>query len=403
MARHTDGPANSDGPLRGIVIADFTQLVQGPFATQILGDLGADVLKIEPPQGDWLRRFSLGNFYLRGESVSFLSFNRHKRSVAINLKHPRGREAALRLIDQADVLVENFRPGVMERLELGYDKLSARNPALIYCASSGFGPTGPYRDRPGQDLLIQAMTGLVTLNGTCSDPPVPVGIGIADLIASHHIVYGILAALYERERTGRGQRVDVNLLNALLTLEMQEMTTFLNGGGPPERSRTGIPPYLGAPYGIYQTADGYIAIAMNPVNRLARLLGVDGYEGINASNVMENRDQIRHDLQRALQGKTTAEWLRVLLPEDIWCGPVQTFAEVELDPQIAENDMLTTYVHSTAGTVRTLGVPIKFNNVPTAVRRVPPLLGEHTDEILREIAGYTVHEVRQLRDEGAIV
>jgi crotonobetainyl-CoA:carnitine CoA-transferase CaiB-like acyl-CoA transferase len=391
------------GPLTGVVVADFSQLAQGPFATQILGDLGADVIKIEPPAGDWMRRYALNNLYLAGESVSFLSFNRSKRSITINLKDERGLEIAHRILDRVDVVVENFRPGVMERLGLGYDCLAERNPRLIYCASSGFGPDGPYSGRPGQDLLIQAMTGLPYQNGRSGDPPTPVGLGIADLVAGHQILIGILAALYSRERTGRGQRVDVCLLNALLALQTQEFTTYLNGGGLPERSAKGIAsPYTGAPYGLYRTADGYIAIAMNAVNRLARLLEVDGYEVYESNNVMEGRDEIRERLAQAFLQRTTEDWLTRLLAEDIWSAPLYTYEDVEHDPQVQANQMIVEFAHPTAGTVRAVGMPVKFGGTPGEISRPAPRLGEHSAELLRELAGYSESEARALQDAGVV-
>lgn len=386
------------GPLEGLVVADFAQLAQGPFATQMLGDLGAEIIKIEPPKGDWMRHWSMANLFLEGEGASFLSFNRNKRSIALDLKNQRGKEVALRLIDRADVVIENFRPGVMDRLGLGYDVLAARNPRLIYCASSGWGQTGPYVTRPGQDLLVQALAGVGSLNGDADGPPQGVAVGIADFTAGFHIVYGILAALYSRERTGRGQRVDVSLLNSILNLHTQELSVYLNGAGLPQRSRSNIPgPYLGAPYGFYQTSDGYIAIAMNPISKLAALIGVEGYEDHPESQIMDGRDEIRADLQRGFLTKTTQEWLDILLAEDIWCGPVNDFAAVEHDPQIAENEMIIEWEHPTAGKVRGVGIPVKFRGTPGEIRRPAPRLGEHTLELLREFGGYTDEEIAELR------
>ncbi len=391
------------GPLAGLVVADFAQLAQGPFATQILGDMGAEIIKIEPPKGDWMRHWSMANLFLAGEGASFLSFNRNKRSIALDLKHPLGKEAALRLVDRADVVIENFRPGVMDRLGLGYETLAARNPRIIYCASSGWGQTGAYVTLPGQDLLVQALAGVGYLNGNADEPPQGVGVGIADFTAGFHIVYGVLAALYARERTGRGQRVDVNLLNSILNLHTQEVSLYLNGAGLPQRSRSDIPgAYLGAPYGFYQTKDGYIAIAMNPLNKLAALIGVKGYEDRSESQVMDGRDEIRADLQRGFLTKTTQEWLDILLAEDIWCGPVNDFAAVERDPQIAENEMIVEWEHPTAGTVRGVGIAVKFQGTPGEIRRPAPLLGEHTAELLQEFGGYSEPEIRDLRERGAV-
>jgi crotonobetainyl-CoA:carnitine CoA-transferase CaiB-like acyl-CoA transferase len=391
------------GPLEGLVVADFAQLAQGPFATQMLGDLGAEIIKIEPIKGDWMRHWSMANLFIEGEGASFLSFNRNKRSIGIDLKNPRGKVVALRLIDRADVVVENFRPGVMERLGLGYETLAERNPRIIYCASSGWGQTGPYVSRPGQDLLVQAVAGVGYLNGNADEPPQGVAVGIADFTAGFHIVYGVLAALYARERTGRGQRVDVNLLNSILNLHIQELSLYLNGAGLPQRSRSNIPSaYLGAPYGFYETVDGYIAIAMNPIDKLARLVGIEGYEDHPESQIMEGRDEVRADFQRGFLKKTTQEWLDLLLPEDIWCAPVNDFAAVERDPQVRENEMIVEWDHPTAGTVRGVGIPVKFSATPGEIRHPAPLLGEHTEQILREFAGYGDEEVRELQEAGAV-
>jgi crotonobetainyl-CoA:carnitine CoA-transferase CaiB-like acyl-CoA transferase len=391
------------GPLAGLVVADFTQLAQGPFATQMMGDLGAEIIKIEPVKGDWMRHWSMANLYIEGEGASFLSFNRNKRSIGIDLKHPQGKDVALRLVDRADVVIENFRPGVMERLGLGYETLAERNPRIIYCASSGWGQSGPYVTRPGQDLLVQAVAGVGYLNGNADDPPRAVGVGIADFTAGFHIVYGVLAALYARQRTGRGQRVDVNLLNSILNLHIQELTLYLNGAGLPERSRSDIPgAYLGAPYGFYRTSDDYIAIAMNPINKLAALVGVEGYEECAESQVMEGRDKVRADFQEGFLRKTTQEWLDILLAEDIWCAPVNDYAAVERDPQVHENEMIVEWEHPKAGPVRGVGIPVKFSETPGEIRRPAPLLGEHAEEILREFAGYGDEEIRRLQQEGVV-
>ncbi|MEA2584265.1 MAG: hypothetical protein QOF33_2350 [Thermomicrobiales bacterium] len=391
------------GPLEGLVIADFTQLAQGPFSTQMLGDMGAEIIKIEPPKGDWMRHWSMANLFLEGEGASFLSFNRNKRSIALDLKNPAGKEVALRLIGAADIAIENFRPGVMERLGLGYETLAEKFPRLIYCASSGWGQTGPYLTRPGQDLLVQAVAGVGYLNGNADGPPQGVAVGIADFTAGFHIVYGVLAALYARERTGKGQRVDVNLLNSILNLHIQEISLFLNGAGLPVRSNSDIPgAYLGAPYGFYQTADGYIAIAMNPVNKLAALVGVPGYEDRTESQIMEGRDRIRADFQKGFIKKTTQGWLDILLPEDIWCAPVNDYEAVEKDPQIAENEMIVEWKHPKAGSVRGVGIPVKFSRTPGEIARHAPLLGEHTVELLKQYAGYGDEEIDALLKQGVV-
>lgn len=391
------------GPLTGIKILDFSQLVQGPFATQILGDMGAEIVKVEPLKGDWLRHFAIDNYYVNGESISFLGFNRNKRSIAIDLKSPDGVEVAKALVKQADIVIENFRPGVMDRLGLDYTTLAEINPRIVYCASSGFGQTGPYVKRPGQDVLIQAMTGIPWLTGKENEDPVVPGVSLADLAAGLHIVYGTLAALYHREQTGKGQRVDVNLYSSLLTFITQEMALYLNSGRMPERSASGIPnPYTGAPYGLYKTSNGYIAIGMNPLNKLAALIGVDGYEDTDSNNVMDNRDEIRREFAAAFLTLTTEQWLEQLLAEDIWCAPVFTIADVEHDPQVAANEMIVSYEHPNAGSVRGLGMAVKFSATPSDVNYPAPLLGEHTGEILRQYGGFDDEYIEQLYKNNVI-
>jgi crotonobetainyl-CoA:carnitine CoA-transferase CaiB-like acyl-CoA transferase len=389
------------GALEGLRIADFSQLVQGPNATQMLADMGADVIKIEPLHGDWQRHWSLKDAYINGEAISFLTFNRGKRSIAVNVKHPLGKEAALKIIKSSDVLLENFRPGVMDRLGLGYEALSSIHPKLIYCASCGWGQDGPYVTRPGQDVLAQAVAGVLYLNGKAGDPPSPVGMGIADLTASFHIVSAILAAVYHRDRTGEGQRIDINLLNSILTLATQELTLYFNTRSEPERSAAGIGhPCVGAPMGVYKTRDGYIVVAMMPLGKIAELVGISGFEGNESRNMLENRDEIKRKLEPGFARKTTAELLEIFLAADIWAAPVNTFPMTDGDPQVKHNQIVVSFDHPKAKQFRTIGPPIKFSRTPSSVKR-PPLLGEHSREILKEV-GYTDTDVERLCREGAI-
>lgn len=382
---------DNKGPLEGLVIADFSQLAQGPWATQMLGDMGADIIKIEPINGDWMRHYSYGNLYPEGESISFVSFNRNKRSIALNLKEEEGKKIAIRIIAKTDILVENFRPGVMERLGLGYEEMKALNPRLIYCSSSGYGSSGPYFKRPGQDLLAQSIGGGAALNGKKNDIPVVTAVGQADLLTSLFIVQSILAAVYSRVNTNKGQKIEANLMNSVVGFHIQEITAYLHIGKNPERSESGIPnPWMGAPYGLYNTKDNYLAIGMNSVQRLAQIIGLEKYnsEAFASNNIIDNRDQIRVDFDKIFQTKTTNEWLEILLEHDVWCSQVNTFDEMVEDPQIKHNNMIIEYDHSTIGKVKTTGFPVSFSDTPQRIYKSAPLLNEHAKEILNEFCNY---------------
>ena len=377
----------NEGPLNGLIVADFTQLAQGPWATQMLGDMGADIIKIEPTKGDWMRHYSYGNLYPNGESISFVSFNRNKRSIALNLKDPEGNKIAKDIIIKADILVENFRPGVMERLGLGYEDIKKLNPRLVYCSSSGYGASGPYLHRPGQDLLAQSISGTAALNGVKDQMPVVTAVGQADLLTSLFINQSVLAAIYARERSGKGQKIEANLLNSVVGFHIQEVTAYLHKGENPEKSESGIPnPWLGAPYGLYNTKDAYVAIGMNSVQKLAQVIGLEKYgsEKYASNNIIESRDEIRFDFDAVFKTKTTNEWLEILLKEDIWCSQVNTFDEMVEDPQIRHNEMVIEIEHPTIGKVKTTGFPVWFSDTPQKIYKSAPLLNEHADEILEE-------------------
>ncbi len=392
----------NNGSLKGLVVADFSQLAQGPWATQMLGDMGADIIKIEPVKGDWMRHYSYGNLYPEGESISFVSFNRNKRSIALNLKDEEGKKIAKDIISKADILVENFRPGVMERLGLGYEEMRKLNEGLVYCSSSGYGASGPYLKRPGQDLLAQSISGGAALNGKKGDIPVVTAVGQADLLTSLFINQSVLAAIYSRERTGKGQKIEANLLNSIVGFHVQEITAYLHKGENPERSESGIPnPWLGAPYGLYNTNDGYVAIGMNSVQKLAQVVGLEKYnsEEFVSNNITEKRDEIRFDFDEVFQTKTTDEWLGILLEHDIWCSQVNSFDEMVEDPQIAHNEMLIEYDHPTVGNVKTTGFPVKFSETPQKICKPSPLLNEHAEEILKEYCGYSDEKIKQFLDK----
>ena len=382
------------GALKDLIVADFSQLAQGPWATQMLGDMGAEIIKIEPLKGDWMRHFSYGNLYPKGESISFVSFNRNKKSIALNLKDSADHEIARNIIRKADILVENFRPGVMERLDLGYEAMRELNPGLIYCSSSGYGSSGPYTKRPGQDLLAQAVSGTASLNGKKNDIPMVTAVGQADLLTSLFLVQSILAAIYAREKSGKGQKIETNLLSSIIGFHTQEITAFLYQKERPERSERGIPnPWLGAPYGLYPTKDGYLAIGMNSVRKLADLVGLDKYRSTEyeSNNIMRDRDEIRKDFETVFVTRTTKEWLDDLLKEDIWCSQVNTLEEMVCDPQVLHNHMIMSYEHPTIGNIGTTGFPVEFSDTPQCIYRPAPLLNEHREEIIVTFCGEINH------------
>ncbi|SDU56481.1 CaiB/BaiF CoA transferase family protein [Jiangella alkaliphila] len=373
------------GPLSHVRVLDFTQLLQGPLATQILGDLGADVVKLEKPHGEWMRSWGILASTTAGEMDSFLAFNRNKRSVAADLKDPAVRDRLLDLSREFDVVVENFRPGVMDRLGLGYDDFAAVNPAIVYASSSGYGQTGPYRERPGQDLLVQALAGALHLTGRREDPPTPSGIGISDEYTGLHLAVAILAALSHRQATGIGQRVAVDLFSCTIAAQQQELTVWLNHRRPMPRAEENVG-HVGAtaPFGTYPTSDGHLALAMMPCPQLGKILGVDWLEEFDTNEKMfAGRDVIHRRLAAHFATGTTAAWLALLDAHDVWCAPVQDYRALERDPQVRHAGLLWDVpVGDDGATFRTVGSPFTFSRTPPALRRGVPRAGQHTDEIL---------------------
>ena len=383
--------------LEGVKIVAFTQFLMGPAGVQHLADLGADVIKIEPPRGAWERNWSGGDLYPGGESMLFMAMHRNVRSVVLDLKQPAAQEAARRLIAQADIVVENFRPGVMERLGLGYEAARALNPRLIYVACSGYGETGPYRDLPGQDLLLQGLTGLANATGDEDGPPTPVGGAIIDMHAAALLAMGTLAALLERARSGEGQLVEVTLTNAALDLQRENVAYALNGFPFSRGPRNIASGYHPAPYGVFETADGYIIISMSPVAQINAALGI---EALKAFEDPERRFPDRREISRIVAGvlktRPTAEWLEILRAKDCWCAPVNDYPTALADPAVQYLDPVLEIEHPKAGPVKVLKHPVRYAAGETALRRTPPLLGEQTEEVLREL-GYTDQEIADIR------
>ncbi|MFV0359416.1 CaiB/BaiF CoA transferase family protein [Tropicimonas sp.] len=389
--------------LEGYTVLDCSIAMAGPFAAQRLGDLGADVIKIEPVGGEWQRHQAAGDARGNRINVSFLSLNRNKRSLAVDLKSPGGRRVIERLVAGADVFIQNYRAGVAGRLGVDYETLSAINPRLIYVSMTGYGEDGPHAQWPGQDLLLQAMSGAMLSSGRKGEPPQAAGQYLVDAITAYSAFEGALAALLHRERTGVGQKVEVNMLDAITTIQMQELSVYTVGHVPQERSaEPHAHVYIRSPYGTFATRDGYIAIAMPNFPGLARALEEPRLDGLDPDIAgWHQRDETFALVRGAVAKYTSREALDRLLAEGVWSGPVYSYADLLADPQIAHNRTFVEYDHPTEGRVKTPGFPIRFSRTPSAVRRGAPLTGEHTDEILGA-AGFGEAELAALEAEGAI-
>ncbi|NOZ32884.1 MAG: CoA transferase, partial [Alphaproteobacteria bacterium] len=352
-------PPDPEKALSNITVLDFSHLLQGPFATQLLADFGANVIKIERPgTGDLFRSLTFANKWLGGsESPNFLAWNRNKRSLALNLKAPGAREVVMKLAETADVVVQNFRPGVMERLGYGYEDFKAINPRIVYCSGSGYGEDGPYKNRPGQDMLIQGLTGIMAATGQADAPPTPVGAGFSDQIGAMNMVYGILSALLWRERSGVGQEVKVNLLAGVLAHQNQEMVMAMNFGEDFERPNSGIGhPGMDAPFGTYPTTDGWVTIAMSPYKTLVGVLGNEALLSYDdPETLFAQRDEVWRGLAAETGKWTTKDLLAALLEADIWCGEVKSHLQAAADEQVSHLGLITSYDHPVAGKVKIIG------------------------------------------------
>ncbi|MHB1006409.1 MAG: CaiB/BaiF CoA transferase family protein [Chloroflexota bacterium] len=405
-------------PLENIRVLDFTIMMQGPHGTQMLADLGAEVLKVERParlggpSGRVDQRYGLHMGYTKRQeentwyASSFLAHNRNKKSITVDLKNPKGVEVMRRLVAHCDVVYENFRPGVMDRLGLGYEDCRKINPSIVYCSATGYGPDGPYAHRPGQDLLAQGIAGWDVMNATADGRPTLVAMSIIDLLGAMYGAYGVLGALYHRQATGEGQRVDVSLLDsavaALSELGVHHLNTGAQGHrGSPQHSC----PFIPSPYGVYKTKDGYIT--MSGWQNLSRLSGVLGLPDLTKDprfdsfwKLVDNRAELDRVLEEALAVRTTAEWLEAMDKADLWVGPVNTYPEVFRDPQVVHNNLVVE-IDSPVGPLKLINPPYKLSRTPATVRTAPPQLGEQTEEILRA-AGYGEAEIETLRAEEVI-
>lgn len=392
------------GILSGYRVLDCSIAMAGPFAAQRLGDLGADVVKVEPTTGEWQRHVAAGGARGNKVNVSFLSLNRNKRSLAIDLKHADGKAVLLELIKTADVFLQNYRPGVAKRLGVDYETLSAINPKLIYVSMSGYGEDGPYVNRPGQDLVLQGMSGAMLSAGRAGEAPTAAGQYLVDAITAYNAFEGVLAALLHRERTGEGQMVSVNMLDAITTIQMQELSVF--SVGKKAQTRSAEPHahvYIRAPYGAFATSDGFIIVAFPKLATLGEVIGEPSFLTMDdETDSWTRRDEIFAKTRDRLKTRTSAEWLEKLRAADIWCGPVYGYADLIEDEQIKHNGTFVEYDHPTEGRVKTPGFPIKFSKTPSVVERGAPLTGEHTRAVLRE-AGYAEDAIEALIASRAVV
>ena len=390
-------------PLSGVKVLDLTRVLSGPFCTALLGDMGADVIKVEAPEGDSVR----GQGAIKdGLSWYFAQFNRNKRSIRLDLRKPEAKAILARLIERSDVLVENFRPGVLARMGFDDARLQALRPSLVVCAINGFGSTGPYKDRPAFDFIAQALSGFMSVNGGPDDPPLRSGLPISDLVAGLYAALSIAAAVPHAKQTGQGQRAEVSLTNGMVSLLSFIASNYFATGSAPARSGNDHP--IAAPYGLFPTRDGEIAIAPADNAFFGRLADVLGEPGLKSDPLyatpsarVANRARINAIVGGKLAANTTEYWVETLNKAGVPCGPVNSVAQVFQDPQILQQQMVMDVEHPGYGSVRMLGFPVKFSAQPCQVRRPAPGLGEHSDEILAELA-YAEAERAELRRSGVI-
>ncbi len=395
-----------DPPLKSIRILDLSRSLTGPFCSMILADLGAEVIKVEVPEvGDMTR--SWGPPFIGGESAYFLCVNRNKKSVTLNLKTEKGKKILYRLAEQCDVLLENFRPSVTDKLGVDFESIHEINPSIVYCSISGFGQTGPYRDWPAYDIVVQGLGGFMGITGEFGRPPVRVGVAITDILAGAHAAVAILSALIARKTTGKGQWIDVSMFDGAVSWMTYMAANYFATGKVPERMGSAHPNIV--PYQCFETKDGkYINIAIGNDKLWTSLckvldlkkLAQDPRFATNPKRV-KNRNELIAMLTKVFSTKVRDEWLEIL-GREIPCGPVYTLDEIFSDPQVLHRDMLVEINHPVAGKIKQIGIPMKFSETRGKIKIPPPLLGQHTEEILKKFLKLSENEISQLRKEKVI-
>lgn len=392
--------------LKGIRVIDLSRILAGPYCTMLLADLGAEVLKVEQPgAGDGTRQW--GPPWVGDQSAYFLSVNRNKKSLTLNLKHPEGQEILKKLLSNADILVENFKPGTLKRMGLDYETLSADYPGLIYCSITGYGQTGPYKDRPGFDFMIQAQGGLMSLIGPVEGPPYKVGVAIVDVTAGLYAISAILAALHFRTQTGEGQYIDIALLDSQIAWLINVAHNYFATDTAPARYGNAHPNIV--PYEVLPTRNGYLALAIGTDNQYQRFCEIVNRPDLwdnehfrtNAGRV-QHREALIPILQILFKERTTDEWINLCVKHNIPVGPINDIPTLLTDPHVKSRGMVQEIEHPTLGTIQQLGPVAKFSKTPADLRAAPPLLGEHTESILRDEIGYRDSNIAQLRADGII-
>lgn len=392
-------------PLQGIRVLDLSRVLAGPYCTMVLGDLGADVIKVEPPEGDETRGW--GPPFAGGESAYYLCVNRNKRGMVVNLKTEEGKNILRELAVRSDVLVENFRPGTLERFGLDFETLHELNPKLIYCSITGFGQTGSMKDKPGYDFMIQASGGLMSITGEPEGEPMKTGVAVVDLFAGQNAIIAILAALQARALTEEGQHLDIALFDSQLGWLANVASNFLISGNLPKRHGNAHPNIV--PYQSFQARDGWFAIAVGNDRQFSRLcdllgkpeLGVDEKFATNSARV-QNREEIIAVLSAIFKTTSVSEWLQKLDEAGIPCGTINNFEQVFSMPQVNEREMLVQMEHPTIGALPLVGSPLKMGGTPVEYRLSPPLMGEHTEYVLKNLLGYSSEKVEELRKDGCV-